>query len=71
MIAQKLDPKSVNRHGHQVKPYYSENVKMPLFIGVTDEFGTEHIYISRNLWLKEREQVTKLKKKLMAEGKET
>ena len=54
MMAQALDPKSVNGHGHQIKPYYSTGIEMPLLIGVVDEHGIEHAYVSKQEWIDER-----------------
>lgn len=54
MTAQSLDPKAVNSHGHQVRPYYSTGIELPLLIGVVDEFGVEHAYVSKQEWIDER-----------------
>jgi len=54
MTAQALDPKAVNNHGHQVRPYYAMDEKLPLLIGVVDEFGVEHAYIRKQEWIDER-----------------
>ena len=59
------DPKSVNRHGHEIRPYYSTGIELPLLIGVVDEFGIEHAYVSKQEWIDERnariEEVAALK----------
>lgn len=54
MNAQSLDPKAVNRHGHEIRPYYSTGMELPLLIGVVDEFGVEHAYVSKQKWIDER-----------------
>lgn len=54
MNAQSLDPKAVNSHGHQIRPYYSTGMELPLLIGVVDEFGVEHAYVSKQEWIDER-----------------
>lgn len=54
MTAQALDPKLVNCHGHQIRPYYSTGIELPLLIGVVDEQGTEHAYVSKQQWIDER-----------------
>lgn len=54
MMAQALDPKAVNGHGHQIRPYYSTGIELPLLIGVVDEMGVEHTYISKKQWIDER-----------------
>lgn len=53
-MAQANDPKAVNGHGHQVRPYYATGIELPLLIGVVDEFGVEHAYISKQEWIDER-----------------
>ncbi len=54
MAAQALDPKAVNSHGHEIRPYYSTGIEMPLLIGVVDQFGIEHAYVSKREWIDER-----------------
>ena len=54
MMAQALDPKAVNSRGHQIRPYYSTGIELPLLIGVVDEMGVEHAYISKKEWIDER-----------------
>lgn len=54
MSAQALDPKAVNGHGHQIRPYYSTGIELPLLIGVVDEHGIEHAYVSKREWIDER-----------------
>lgn len=53
-MAQSLDPKAVNGRGHQIRPYYSTGIELPLLIGVVDEFGVEHAYVSKREWIDER-----------------
>ena len=48
------DPKAVNRHGHEIRPYYSTGIGLPLLIGVVDAEGTEHAYIRKQEWIDER-----------------
>ena len=48
------DPKLCNSHGHIVKPYYSTGIELPLLIGVVDELGVEHAYVSKQEWMDER-----------------
>ena len=54
MRAQANDPKMVNSHGHEIRPYYSTGIDLPLLIGVVDEFGSEHAYINKREWIDER-----------------
>ena len=54
MKAQANDPKEVNSHGHEIRPYYSTGIEMPLLIGVVDQFGIEHAYVSKREWIDER-----------------
>ena len=62
------DPKAVNRHGHEIRPYYSMGIELPLLIGVVDEQGVEHAYISKQEWIDERnarvEEVAALKARI-------
>lgn len=54
MKAQGNDPKAVNSHGHEIRPYYSTGIDLPLLIGVVDQFGIEHAYIRKQEWIDER-----------------
>ena len=54
MSVQSLDPKSCNSHGHQVRPYYSTGIELPLLIGVVDGHGIEHAYVPKQEWIDER-----------------
>lgn len=45
---------AVNSHGHEIRPYYSTGIELPLLIGVVDAGGVEHSYVSKREWAEER-----------------